>query len=68
MQEPEYFPNRQCNIIFNGKQIGNFGIIHPEVLYRLLHSAKLYAILGFYVRNSWISIWFVGSCYQILHA
>ncbi|KAG6510882.1 hypothetical protein ZIOFF_028927 [Zingiber officinale] len=30
--EPEYFPNRQCSIIFNGKQIGNFGIVHPEVL------------------------------------
>ncbi|XP_074579428.1 phenylalanine--tRNA ligase beta subunit, cytoplasmic-like isoform X1 [Curcuma longa] len=30
--EPEYFPNRQCGIIFNGKQIGNFGIVHPEVL------------------------------------
>ncbi|KAG6525333.1 hypothetical protein ZIOFF_015289 [Zingiber officinale] len=31
-EEPEYFPNRQCSIIFNGKQIGNFGIVHPEVL------------------------------------
>ncbi|THU64374.1 hypothetical protein C4D60_Mb01t25810 [Musa balbisiana] len=30
--EPEYFPNRQCSIILNGKQIGNFGIVHPEVL------------------------------------
>nr|CAD1837671.1 unnamed protein product [Ananas comosus var. bracteatus] len=31
-EEPEFFPNRQCSIIFKGKEIGNFGIVHPEVL------------------------------------
>ncbi|WOK93067.1 hypothetical protein Cni_G01760 [Canna indica] len=30
--EPEFFPKRQCSIFLNGKQIGNFGIVHPEVL------------------------------------
>ncbi|KAK8951807.1 putative phenylalanine--tRNA ligase beta subunit [Platanthera zijinensis] len=30
--EPEFFPNRQCYIIYNDKQIGCFGVIHPEVL------------------------------------
>ncbi|KAH7653277.1 phenylalanyl-tRNA synthetase beta chain protein [Dioscorea alata] len=28
----EFFPNRQCSISFKGKKIGNFGIVHPEVL------------------------------------
>ncbi|XP_039114555.1 phenylalanine--tRNA ligase beta subunit, cytoplasmic [Dioscorea cayenensis subsp. rotundata] len=28
----EFFPNRQCSIGFKGKKIGNFGIVHPEVL------------------------------------
>ncbi|XP_020104410.1 phenylalanine--tRNA ligase beta subunit, cytoplasmic-like [Ananas comosus] len=31
-EEPEFFPNRQCSIIFKGKEIGDFGIVHPEVL------------------------------------
>ncbi|KAK8951278.1 putative phenylalanine--tRNA ligase beta subunit [Platanthera zijinensis] len=31
-KEPEFFPNRQCYIVYNGKQIGCFGIVHPEVL------------------------------------
>ncbi|XP_058067628.1 phenylalanine--tRNA ligase beta subunit, cytoplasmic [Magnolia sinica] len=30
--EPEFFPGRQASIIFKGKQIGTFGIVHPEVL------------------------------------
>ncbi|PKU60864.1 phenylalanine--tRNA ligase beta subunit, cytoplasmic [Dendrobium catenatum] len=30
--EPEFFPNRQCYIIFKDKQIGAFGVVHPEVL------------------------------------
>ncbi|KAK8965788.1 putative phenylalanine--tRNA ligase beta subunit [Platanthera guangdongensis] len=30
--EPEFFPNRQCCIVYNNKQIGCFGIVHPEVL------------------------------------
>lgn len=29
---PEFLPRRQANIIFKGKQIGSFGIVHPEVL------------------------------------
>ncbi|KAM0950056.1 putative phenylalanine--tRNA ligase [Dioscorea sansibarensis] len=28
----EFFPNRQCSISFKGRKIGNFGIVHPEVL------------------------------------
>ncbi|XP_039146781.1 phenylalanine--tRNA ligase beta subunit, cytoplasmic-like [Dioscorea cayenensis subsp. rotundata] len=28
----EFFPNRQCSISFKVKKIGNFGIVHPEVL------------------------------------
>ncbi|XP_057821359.2 phenylalanine--tRNA ligase beta subunit, cytoplasmic isoform X1 [Cryptomeria japonica] len=32
--EPEFFPGRQANIIFKGKSIGAFGIVHPEVLAR----------------------------------
>ncbi|XP_077222376.1 tRNA synthetase beta subunit family protein [Tasmannia lanceolata] len=31
-QEPEFFPGRQASIIFKGKHIGTFGIVHPEVL------------------------------------
>ncbi|XP_010529813.1 PREDICTED: phenylalanine--tRNA ligase beta subunit, cytoplasmic-like isoform X1 [Tarenaya hassleriana] len=31
-QEPEYLPGRQASIVFKGKHIGNFGIVHPEVL------------------------------------
>lgn len=30
--EPEFLAGRQASIIFKGKQIGNFGIVHPEVL------------------------------------
>lgn len=30
--EPEFFPGRQASIIFKGKHIGNFGVVHPEVL------------------------------------
>ncbi|XXG69204.1 hypothetical protein AAC387_Pa06g2132 [Persea americana] len=30
--EPEFFPGRQASIIFKGKHIGNFGMVHPEVL------------------------------------
>uniref|UniRef100_A0A0D6R1C8 phenylalanine--tRNA ligase n=1 Tax=Araucaria cunninghamii TaxID=56994 RepID=A0A0D6R1C8_ARACU len=32
--EPEFFPGRQASIIFKGKTIGVFGIVHPEVLAR----------------------------------
>lgn len=32
--EPEFFPGRQASIIFKGKSIGAFGIVHPEVLAR----------------------------------
>jgi len=31
-QEPEFLPGRQASIIVRGKHIGNFGIVHPEVL------------------------------------
>ncbi|XP_043699622.1 phenylalanine--tRNA ligase beta subunit, cytoplasmic isoform X1 [Telopea speciosissima] len=30
--ESEFLPGRQASIIFRGKHIGNFGIVHPEVL------------------------------------
>ncbi|KAL0910781.1 hypothetical protein M5K25_018866 [Dendrobium thyrsiflorum] len=30
--EPEFFPNRQCYILFKDKQVGAFGVVHPEVL------------------------------------
>nr|XP_027091861.1 phenylalanine--tRNA ligase beta subunit, cytoplasmic-like isoform X1 [Coffea arabica]XP_027094135.1 phenylalanine--tRNA ligase beta subunit, cytoplasmic-like isoform X1 [Coffea arabica] len=30
--EPEFLPGRQASIIYKGKQIGTFGIVHPEVL------------------------------------
>ncbi|KAL3513523.1 hypothetical protein ACH5RR_026240 [Cinchona calisaya] len=30
--EPEYLPGRQATITYIGKQIGTFGIVHPEVL------------------------------------
>ncbi|ERN15392.1 phenylalanine--tRNA ligase beta subunit, cytoplasmic [Amborella trichopoda] len=30
--EPEFFPGRQAVILYRGKQIGRFGIVHPEVL------------------------------------
>ncbi|KAL1825022.1 hypothetical protein DCAR_0313129 [Daucus carota subsp. sativus] len=30
--EPEFLPGRQASIIYKGKHIGNFGIVHPEVL------------------------------------
>ncbi|CAH8364689.1 unnamed protein product [Eruca vesicaria subsp. sativa] len=31
-EEPEYLPGRQASIIYKGKPIGNFGIVHPQVL------------------------------------
>ncbi|KAF7154586.1 hypothetical protein RHSIM_Rhsim01G0138800 [Rhododendron simsii] len=30
--EPEFLPGRQASIIYKGKRIGAFGIVHPEVL------------------------------------
>ncbi|XP_031285396.1 phenylalanine--tRNA ligase beta subunit, cytoplasmic [Pistacia vera] len=30
--EPEFLPGRQASIIYKGKHIGFFGIVHPEVL------------------------------------
>ncbi|XP_059640497.1 phenylalanine--tRNA ligase beta subunit, cytoplasmic [Cornus florida] len=30
--EPEFLPGRQAHIIYKGKHIGSFGIVHPEVL------------------------------------
>ncbi|XP_020575781.1 phenylalanine--tRNA ligase beta subunit, cytoplasmic isoform X2 [Phalaenopsis equestris] len=30
--EPEFFPNRQCFISYKDRQIGAFGVVHPEVL------------------------------------
>lgn len=32
MKEPEFLQGRQASIIYKGKQIGTFGIVHPEVL------------------------------------
>ncbi|PRQ16427.1 putative phenylalanine--tRNA ligase [Rosa chinensis] len=31
-EEPEFLPGVQASIYYKGKQIGNFGILHPEVL------------------------------------
>jgi phenylalanyl-tRNA synthetase beta chain len=31
-EEPEFLSGRQANIIYKGKRIGVFGIVHPEVL------------------------------------
>ncbi|KAK4773371.1 hypothetical protein SAY87_028390 [Trapa incisa] len=31
-EEPEFLPGRQASIIYRGKRIGTFGIVHPEVL------------------------------------
>lgn len=31
-EEPEFLPGRQACIIYKGKHIGTFGIVHPEVL------------------------------------
>ncbi|KAL8030991.1 hypothetical protein ABFS82_14G318700 [Erythranthe guttata] len=30
--EPEFLPGRQASIIYKGKQVGTFGIVHPQVL------------------------------------
>lgn len=30
--EPEFLPGRQASIIYRGKHIGTFGIVHPEIL------------------------------------
>ncbi|KAL6007385.1 hypothetical protein ACLOJK_032882 [Asimina triloba] len=34
--EPEFFPGRQASIIFKGKRIGVFGIVHPEESFQIL--------------------------------
>ncbi|GER27343.1 phenylalanine--tRNA ligase beta subunit [Striga asiatica] len=31
-KEPEFLPGRQASILYKGKQIGTFGIVHPQVL------------------------------------
>ncbi|CAA2996313.1 Probable phenylalanine--tRNA ligase beta subunit [Olea europaea subsp. europaea] len=31
-EEPEFHPGRQASVIYKGKQIGTFGIVHPQVL------------------------------------
>jgi len=31
-EDPAYFPGRAANILYNGKVIGQMGVIHPEVL------------------------------------
>ena len=30
-KEPEFLPGKQASIIYKGKHVGNFGIVHPEV-------------------------------------
>ncbi|KAL2503472.1 putative phenylalanine--tRNA ligase beta subunit [Abeliophyllum distichum] len=30
--EPEFLPGRQASIMYKGKQVGTFGIVHPQVL------------------------------------
>ena len=32
LKAPEFLPGRQASIIYKGKRIGTFGIVHPEVL------------------------------------
>lgn len=29
---PEYFPGRQAEVFYQGKAVGSFGVVHPEVL------------------------------------
>lgn len=31
-QDPTYFPGRQADVYYNGKVVGTFGILHPEVV------------------------------------
>jgi phenylalanyl-tRNA synthetase beta chain len=31
-QKPEFFPERQAEVMFNGRSVGAFGVIHPDVL------------------------------------
>ena len=31
VQNPEFLTGRQAHIIYKGKKIGTFGIVHPEV-------------------------------------
>ncbi|CAH8354618.1 unnamed protein product, partial [Eruca vesicaria subsp. sativa] len=31
-EEPEFLTGRQASIIYKGKHVGNFGIVHPQVL------------------------------------
>nr|VDD19458.1 unnamed protein product [Brassica oleracea] len=31
-KEPEFLPGKQASIIYKGKHVGNFGIVHPQVL------------------------------------
>eukprot|EP00897_Mesotaenium_endlicherianum_P008434 jgi/Mesen1/7619/ME000004S07890 len=33
-ESPEFFSGRQADIIFRGKKIGTFGVVHPEILAR----------------------------------
>ena len=30
--DPTFFPGRSADILFNGKVIGQMGVVHPEVL------------------------------------
>lgn len=31
LKAPEFLPGRQASIIYKGKHIGDFGIVHPQV-------------------------------------
>ena len=39
--EPTYFPGRQAYIVREGKKIGVFGIVHPDVAGSVVLSLKL---------------------------
>ncbi|RVX14249.1 Phenylalanine--tRNA ligase beta subunit, cytoplasmic [Vitis vinifera] len=43
--EPEFLPGRQASIIYRGKHIGTFGIVHPELMEQ--HASSILAITKF---------------------
>lgn len=41
LKEPEFLLRVQASIYYKGKQIGSFGIVHPEVYIIMYSSAKI---------------------------
>jgi hypothetical protein len=42
LKAPEFLPGRQASIIYKGKHIGDFGIVHPQVSSDLLRRSFIY--------------------------